>query len=67
MAEIFTRLKDGRIVWMASDGPTSKPKFGVFKDGAWVKESCSGASLLEGTPLSDKAIASLKAKGMPDK
>jgi hypothetical protein len=66
MSETFTRLRDGRVVWISTPGPTSKPKFGVFKDGAWTKDSWSMASLMEGTPLSKEAIADLKAKGMPD-
>ena len=64
--ETFTAISGGRIVWI-STAPGRPAKFGVFKDGAWTKESWSMASLMEGTPLSKEAIADLKAKGMPDK
>ena len=64
MAELFTRLTDGRVVFMS----TGMSSLVLSADGkTWGAASgVSGANLLEGTPLSKEAISALKAAGMPD-
>jgi len=69
MGEIFTRLTDGRVVWIRSDSPKTPPVVKVFKDGSLVTGEgaiFSGANLLSGTPVSEAEKDALKSKGTPD-